>query len=222
MPNEIAVDDRISKALDVPKLAPMKKIYAGVGEMVTALTSLSVKKPEDYDIAMSELKRGKELISKLEDAYEEAMGKEEKQVKAAKDLLKNIKTTIELGVADLKGKMQKFQTDQQRKRDEEAAKLKLKAEEEAAKLVTADSSKDQAKIEAKVEKIEAKVEAISTYKPKTADKVRKFEVVDPDKVERKYCTPEDKKIRPFIGTVDGPIPEILGVRIWDEIKIVTR
>lgn len=222
MPTTITVEDKIQKALDTPKLSPMKKAYAGVGEMVIRLSSFTIKKTEDYEEAMSALRDEKTLRKELEGAKDEVLATPEGFVKSVKELYKAITAPIDLGVKDLKDKMAKFQTDQQRKRDEEAAKLKLKADQEAAKLATADTSKQQAKIEEKVVAIEAKAEAISSFKPKTADKVRKFEVVDPDKVERKYCTPEDKKIRPFIGIVDGPIPDIPGVRIWDEIKIVTR
>lgn len=226
MSKEIAVkDDPILKVFEDPKnakLSPMKAVYAGVGLVVTKLSSFVIKKTEDYDSAMAALKEAKAVIEEVDKAYEKAAGDDEARVKRAKDAYKMITGPVNLGVADLKQKMGKFQNDQQARRDKEAEELRLKAAKEAEKLVTADSTKDQEKIGAKIDKIEAKAEAISTFKAKTADKVRKFEVVDPDKVERKYCTPEDKKIRPFIGEVNGPIPEIPGVGIWDEVKVVIR
>jgi hypothetical protein len=118
--------------------------------------------------------------------------------------------------------MGKFQADQEAKRRREADALEAKKREELAKLETADSTKEQVKIGAKVEKIEAKQEDLLNTKAKTADKVRRFEVIEPDKVERQYCSPVDSKIRPFIGKPGDPIPAIAGIRIWDDVKIVTR
>ncbi len=225
MSKEIAVKDAVLEVLEDPKnakLSPLKAVYAGVGLIVTKLASFSIKKPEDYDAAMIALKSAKDVIGEADKAYEKAVGTEEALVKRAKDAYKMLTAPINVGVSDLKQRMGKYQADQETKRRAEADRLRLQAIEEQRKLEEANTTKEAQKSVTKIEKIEAKVEAVEAYKPKTADKVRKFEVVDTEKVERKYCTPEDKKIRPFIGEVNGPIPDIPGVRIWDEIKIVTR
>ena len=215
-------NEEVLKVLEAPKFSPFKAVYAGVGLIVTKLSSFVIKKAEDYDAAMGALREAKEIIGKVDEAYEKSAGAEEAHVKKAKDAYKLITNPINLGVSDLKNRMGKFQSDQQRKRDEEEAALRFKAQQEAAKIQEANTSKEAAKIEVKVQKIEAKAEAIAEYKPKTVDKERKFEVVDPDAVERVFCTPEDKKIRPFVGKPGDPIPVIPGVRIWDQVKIVTR
>jgi hypothetical protein len=205
-----------------PKFKKIDAIQAGVGEMVIRLSAGKITNQETYDSAMKDLKDAKEILDRLDTAGTEAWGVEEKTVKAGKALLKLISAPIELGIKYKKQRMGQYQYDQERKRQAEIDRLEMEKQKSAAKIETADTAKQQEKEVVKIAKIEAKQEAIADYKPKTADKTRKMEVISPDDVERQYCTPDDKKIRPFIGKPGDPIPTIKGVRIWDEIKIVTR
>jgi hypothetical protein len=127
-----------------------------------------------------------------------------------------------LGIKDAKSRLGKFQSDQDAKRQREADRLELEKQKVAEKIENADTAKEQQKGVEKIAKIEAKQEAVTSFKAKTADKVRDFEIIDPEAVERKYCEPVEKKIRPFIGKVGDPIPVIPGVRVFDKFKIVTR
>lgn len=223
MPNAIEVmDERIAKALEVPKLEPLKKVYAGVGEMAMRLGKKVIKNEADYDASMVDMKDGKALVKELEGAKDVILKTPEGFVKSVKALCKEIVSPLDILMDDRRRTMQDYQTKQEEARYKAAEALRLKKIEEEKKLEVADTGKQVAKIEAKIEKIVETEQAILDYKPKTADKVRKFLVEKPDLVDRKYCSPEDAKIRPFIGKVGDPVPEIAGVKIWDEIKIVTR
>ncbi len=205
-----------------PKFKKIDAMQAGVGEIVIRLSAGKITNQETYDGAMKDLKDAKEILDLLDTAGVDSFGAEEKFVKEGKAILKLISAPIELGIKDKKQRMAKYQHDQEQKRQAEIDRLELEKQKAAAKIETADTAKEQQKEVAKIAKIEVKQEAIADYKPKTADKARKFEVIAPDEVERQYCTPDEKKIRPFIGKAGDPIPTIKGVRIWDEIKIVTR
>ena len=216
-------EEAIQKGLAIPKLAPMAKVYEGVGLIVTKLAALVVKTPEEFDKAMIAIKEGKAIIKALEVAEDGIIANPEGFVKSVKGLRKLIQGPINLGLNDANKKVTDFQNDQHTKRLEEAEKLRLKALKEAEKIPVADTSKEAAKIEKKVEKIEAKIEAVATYKHKNVDRVRKFEVINPNEVERLYCSPDDSKIKPCIGEVDVlPYPVIKGVKIWDTAKPVGR
>lgn len=216
------VDEVIQKGLAIPKLAPMKKVYEGVGLIVTKLAAIVIKNVEDYDRAMLAIKEAKAIKKQLKEAEDGILENAKGFVKSVVAVRGLIEGPIDLGLDDANQKATKFQNDQHAKRQKEAADLKLKADAEQAKLPTVDTAKEAVKIEAKVEKLDAKAEAILTYKPKTVDRVRKFEVVNAEEVERLYCSPDEKKIKPFIGEVDGPIPVIKGVKIWDTAKPVAR
>lgn len=214
--------NEIKNVLELARFAPLKNVYAGVGALVVRLSSLVVKSQEQYDAAMDALKDTKLVREQLKDAKDQIIAKPKKDVDEATALFKAIDGPLDLQVNEAKQKMGKWQADEQEKRRKQEQALELKRQEELRKIETADTAKEQVKIAAKVEKIEAKQEDLLAFKPKTADKVRKFEVIEPEKVERQYCSPADSKIRPFIGKPGEPIPPIAGVRIWDEVKIVTR
>jgi hypothetical protein len=205
-----------------PKLAKLAKIQEGVGQIVIRLSAVVIKDQETYDVATATLKDAKQLSSDLETAKDEIIKEPNTFVKLAKDTYNAIVGPIDLGTKELKSRMSKYQSDQEAKRQKALYDLEQKKQALQAKAEAADTVKEQVKTVEKIAVVEAKQEVISTFKPKSADKVRKFEVVNPDLVERQYCTPEDKKIRPFIGEVNGPVPNIPGVRIWDEFKIVNR
>lgn len=215
-------EEKLKVALEIPKLADMKKNYAGVGEVVTKLSSIVIKKEEDYQIAETYLKQSNELIKSFDKSYESATESAKGWIKSVDWLYDFITAPINLGINDLKRKMQKFQADEDIKRRQKIADLEAKKTVQAQVAENADTTTQQVKAIEKIEAIENKQVVLTSTKSKTADKVRKFEIVNPELVERQYCTPEDKKIRPFIGEVNGPIPEIKGVRIWDEFKIVSR
>lgn len=173
------MSDNLNKEIAIYKGQATKVIsYAG---------TLIVATKEDYDGALDEGKKIKDILSKVETRREEITKPLNTALKSARELFKPIETSLGEALDTIRMKMTVYHNEQLRIAREEEAKIAKKLEEGRIKPETA------------IRKMEAVVVPVKTTATEKASAtmrtVQKWRVVDKSKIPLEFLVEDMVKIR---------------------------
>lgn len=214
MPKEMAVADK--------DLAQIEEIKKGLGDLVARMGAVKVKTQGDYDNAVVLGKEAAASVKSLKAAGEVAAAPYKKALDKIKTALSGIVNAIETASDAMREECKKFIRAEEAKRQKELAELADKKHKEEEAMLAANTAKEQVKVQAKVEKIETKMELKAAEKTDNSMTVRKVEILDENLVPREFLSVDMTKLNARKGKVGTPIPEIPGVRIYDDKQVVFK
>jgi len=185
---------------------------------------------EIYNTAADHLKTIKGKTKEIDDARKSMTKPLDESKKKIMDFFRKPLEQLKLAEGKIKGAMLDFKREQERKRQEEEARLRALAEKEA--------EKERKKLEKKAEKAEAKgdtekAEELREQKEEvfaptpiveskvnkvsgiSTKKVWKYRIVDETKIPHEYMMPNEKKIGQFARMAQGT-QQVPGIEFYAE------
>jgi len=209
----------------------------------TAYAGYSIDCPEKYQASAADLKLIKTKFKELTDTRMSLTRPIEESKKRIIALFQRPLDFLSQAELSIKKAMVGWQTEQERIRraeqarlDEiqrkEAEKLRQQAEKEAARAESLKTEKGQAAALAKAEELKAKAEVVTSITPTVESKVEevegvstrkiwKFKIVDVNKIPREYLIPDEKYIGQIVRASKGK-KLIEGIEIYSEDVISSR
>lgn len=200
-------------------LEQIEEIKKGLGDLVSRMGAVKVKTQADYETAVTLGKEAATSVKSLKAAAEVAAAPYKKGLDKIKTALSGIVNAIETASDAMREQCKKFIRDEEAKKQKQLAELAEKKAKEEAAILEANTAKEQVKAVAKVEKTETKMEFVAAQKTDNSMTVRKVEIVDESLVPREFLSVDMTKLNARKGKVGTPIPEIAGVRIYDDAQV---
>lgn len=212
---------------DIASRPEVRELHQSTDAIVSLASTYTVTTAEHYTAAGDDLKRVKAAQKRLEEVRTAIT----RPMDAAKKAVLEFFRAPEAKLADAENRIKRamigYQTEQERIRREQQAKLEADARKERERIAA-----QAAKAEAagKVEKAEAlQIRAaqvvapvVMTEQPKVTGislrEVWRFEVVDATAVPREYLAIDEKKIGQIVRAMKGDTT-IPGVRVWAEKQL---
>lgn len=212
MPKELTLTDS--------KLKAIEDIKAGVGDLVVRMAHCVVKAQEDYDQAVVLGKEGNQVLKSLKAEKDRLLAEPKKFIEKVTASVKAISTPIESAVEDLRQECAAFIQREDAKRQKKEAELLRKKQEAEAKAEQADTAKEQEKALAQAERLETQAETVAASRVDNSTTRRVVEVVDEKLIPREYLSVDMKKLNNVKGAVGSQVPNIPGVKIYDQKGVV--
>jgi hypothetical protein len=213
--------------LDPAQDPQVKELTAQTETLLEVGSNYRVANAGDYQVAGIELQRVKGAQKRLDDLRKSMTKPLDAAKKAIMDFFRTPEDKLARAESGIKRAMIGYQSEQDRKRREEQARVDEAARKERERLAAqAQKAAASGKVE-RAEQLEQRASAvvapvISREPPKVIGvqtrEVWKFEVTNPDLVPRQFLSVDDSKIRKVVGALKGDT-KIDGVRIWSERAI---
>jgi hypothetical protein len=208
----------------------IQDLQASSGDMLGQAALLTVTDDPSFSRGGEMLLEIKRRSRVVEDRFADPVSLAHKAHKAMTALRDSVLAPFQQAERTIKSKLGIYQADIERKRRDEAERLRKEAEAkaEADRIAKAQAQMDAGDLKGCEKTLEApaapvNVRVTTPEPPKVGgvsfrDEV-KFEITDPDSVPREFCIPDEKKIRNMVKAM-GKSTNIPGVRTWVE-KVVS-
>ena len=212
---------------EIAKNPQVLELTAQTDTLLEVASHYHVANADDYQVAGVELQRVKGAQKRLDDLRKSMTRPLDVAKKAIMDFFRTPEEKLARAEAGIKRAMIGYQSEQDRKRREEQARVDEAARKERERLAAqAQKAAASGKIE-RAEQFEQRAAAvvapvISREPPKVVGvqtrEVWKFEVMNPEVVPSQFMSVDEGKIRKVVGALKGDA-RIEGVRIWSEKAI---
>ena len=208
----------------------IQDLQASSGDMIAQAAMLTVTDDASFSRGGEMLIEIKRRMKNVEDRFADPVSLAHKAHKALTALRDSVLSPFNQTEKTIKGKLGTYQMEVEKKRREEADRLRRQAEAqaEADRIAKAEKQMDEGDLKGCEQTLASPAAPIAVHvetpePPKVAGvsfrEEVKFEITDPDAIPRNLCTPDEKKIRNWVKAM-GKATNIPGVRIWTE-KVVS-
>lgn len=208
------------------KVKEVNEIQLISESLIERSRSIEIKNTDTLKVAVELSGNAKKLIKKYDNVFDPLIAQAKKTVKDIQEEKNKLVDPLEKIIDFLKGKMQIYNNEQERKRAEEAARLYI----EAYKRQDEERLREAVRLEREGKKEEA--EEVLNEKPQpvniiiqSEEKIDglyfveewKFKIIDETKIPREYLIPDVVKIGKMVRAMRR-LTSIEGIEIYSEKK----